>query len=166
MFLLRWYFFGFYVFFFPFIFVIASSKELGNVLIITNSGVCFIITAVVYCRIYFIVKNHSNQIQVQVQVAQNSQMESTARKRKSAVSTFYVYLVFLVCCLPEYCVTVALLIFPPGTALTGLFLYSTTLVFLNSSLNPVIYGWKMRHIRLAMIDVLRNLFPKQNTSNS
>ena len=135
-------------------------------LIITISGVCFIITAVVYCKIYFIVKHHSNQIQAQVQVAQNSQMESTARKRKSAVSTFYVYLVFLVCCLPEYCVTVALLIFPPGTALSGLLLYSTTLVFLNSSLNPVIYGWKMRHILHAMIDVLRNLFPKQNSSNS
>ena len=99
---------------FPFIFLIARSKELGNVLIITISDFCFIITAVVYCRIYFIVKHHSNQIQVQVQVAQNSQMESAARKRKSAVSTFYVYLVFLVCCLPEYCVTVALLISPPG----------------------------------------------------
>ena len=150
---------------FPFIFM-ASSKELANVLIITITGFCFIITAVVYCRIYFIVKHHSNQIQVQVQVAQNSQMESVARKRKSAVSTFYVYLVFLVCCLPEYCITVALLISPPGTALSGLLFYSTTLVFLNSSLNPVIYGWKMRHIRHAMIDVLRNLFPKQNTSNS
>ena len=29
----------------------------------------------------------------------------------------------------------------------------------------IIYGWKMRHIRHAMIDVLRKLFAKQNQAN-
>ena len=100
------------------------------------------------------------------QLAQNSQIESVARKRKSAISMFYVYLVFLVCHLPQYCVRVAYLIqSPPSTALRVTDLFSTTLVFLNSSLNPVIYGWKMRHIRHAMIDVLRNIFPRQNQAN-
>jgi len=99
----------------------------------------------------------------QVQVAQNVQnSESAARQRKSAVSTFYVFLVFLVCNLPEYCVAIARLIFVrPSTALIGLGASSVTLVFLNSSLNPVIYCWKMRHIRHAMIDVLR----KPNQAN-
>ena len=130
-------------------------------------GFCFIITGITFSRIYFTARHHENQIQVlQRQVAQNSQIESAARKRKSAISMFYVYLVFLVCHLPAYCATVALLIqSPPSTALDGVYLYSWTLVFLNSSLNPVIYGWKMRHIRHAMIDVLRNLFPRQNQAN-
>ena len=92
-------------------------------------------------------------------VAQKSQMESAARQRKSAVSTFYVFLVFLVCNLPEYCVAVARLISH------GLYFYSVTLVFLNSSLNPVIYCWKMKHIRHAMIDVLRNIFPRQTQAD-
>ena len=61
---------------------------------------------------------------------------------------FYVYLVFLVSYMPHYCVIVAYLMqSSPSTALRGVYLYSRTLVFLNSSLNPVIYGWKMRHIR-------------------
>ena len=132
-------------------------------------GFCFIITGITHSRIYFTARHHANQLQVlQMQVAQNSQIESAARKRKSAISMFYVYLVFLVCYLPEYCATctVALLIqSPPSTALDGVYRYSLTLVFLNSSLNPVIYGWKMRHIRHAMIDVLRNLFPRQNQAN-
>ena len=82
----------------------------------------YIITGAVYCKIYFSVQRHAKQIQAQqIQVAQNSQMESAARQRKSAVSTFYVYLVFLVCCLPKYCVLVALLISGPGTALNGVF---------------------------------------------
>ena len=108
-------------------------------------------------------------MQVQhVQVAQNVQnSESAARQRKSAVSTFYVFLVFLVCYLPGYCVAIADLIFVRprsdicAIALTGLWAYSVTLAFLNSSLNPVIYCWKMRHIRHAMIDVLR----KPNQAN-
>ena len=82
-------------------------------------------------------------------------------EEKSAISMFYVYLVFLVCFLPQYYVGVTYLIqSPPSTALRVTALFSKTLVFLNSSLNPVIYGWKMRHIRHAMIDVLRNIFPK------
>jgi len=131
-------------------------------------GLCFMIMAVIYCSIYFTVKHHRNQIQVQhAQVAQNVQnSESAARQRKSAVTTFYVFLVFLVCYLPVYCVAIALLIFvPPSTALIGLWAYSVTLAFLNSPLNPVIYCWKMKHIRHAMTDVVRNIFSKPNQAN-
>ena len=39
---------------------------------------------------------------------------------------------------------------------------SVTLLFLNSSLNPVIYCWKMRQIRSAVMDIVRNIFPTQN----
>ena len=125
-------------------------------------GFCLIITGIIYCRMFFTARHHTNQIQVfQIQVAQNSQVESAVRKRKSAISMFYIYLVFLVSYLPRFCVELAYLIqSSPSTALDGVYLYSLTLVFLNSSLNPVIYGWKMRHIRHAMIDVLRNIFPK------
>jgi len=151
---------------FPFILMVSSNK-LAIMVVVTLSGFCFIITAVVYCSIYFTVKHHRHQIQEQqAQVAQNVQnTESAARQRKSAVNTFYVFLVFLVCNLPGYCVAVAHLISLPSTALTGLYFYSMTLVFLNSSLNPVIYCLKMRHIRHAMIDVLRNIFPRKTPAN-
>ena len=70
---------------------------------------CSIISGIIYSRIYLTARHHANQIQVlQIQVAENSQIESAARKRKSAISMFYVYLVFLVCYLPEYCVRVAM----------------------------------------------------------
>ena len=131
-------------------------------------GFSLIVTGILYSRMFFTARHHANQIQVlQMQVAENSQMECAARNRKSAISMLYVYLVLLVCYLPQYCVGVALVIqqSPPSTALGVADLFSKTLVFLNSSLNPVIYGWKMRHIRHAMIDVLRNIFPRQNQTN-
>ena len=128
-------------------------------------GLCFICTTIIYCKIYFTVRRHTNQIHVlQVQqVAENGEMENVARLRKSALSTFYIYLVFLACCLPEYCRLVTSIFPDPSTSLMGRFyLYSWTLLFLNSSLNPVIYCWKMRHIRYAIMDTLRNAFRSQN----
>ncbi|XP_078347959.1 adenosine receptor A3-like [Oculina patagonica] len=127
---------------------------------------CFICTTIVYCRIYFTVRRHTNQmraLQVQ-QVEQVEQLANAMRQRKSAVSTFYLYLVFLICYLPNYCILVASIFPAPKPALNemSMWLYSMTLVLVNSSLNPVIYCWKMRHIRHALMDILGNMFPSQN----
>ena len=142
-----------------------GSPEIANVVILITLGLSFICTTIVYCRIYLVVRRHKNRIHaMQLQAPQNSEMTNDARQRKSAVSAFYVYLVFLVCTLPEYCALVAnRFLDAPSTALEGFFLYSGTLIFLNSSLNPVIYCWRMRHVRYAIMDTLRNIIsPSQN----
>ncbi len=146
----------------PLLIFLRTSAETTIVVIIITSGLCIICTAIVYCRIYFVVRRHTNQIQaLQVQVAQNGDMANVMRQRKSAVSTFYVYLVFLVCYLPEYCAGIAYMISGSSIAIKGLFSYFRTLMFLNSSLNPVIYCWKMGHIRHTIMDILRDTFPRQ-----
>ena len=116
-------------------------------------------TTVVYIRIYFAVRRHRNHIQaLQVQqVAENGEIANFASLIKSAVGAFYVYLVFLACYLPIFSCLAALRIFGSNIALQKLLLFSVTLVFLNSSLNPVIYCWKMRHIRHAIMDIPRNI---------
>ena len=123
-------------------------------------GVAFLVlTTMVYIRIYLAVRRHKNQIQVlQVQhVAQNGEMTNFASLIKSAVGIFYVYLVFLACYLP-YLISVAVFkIYGPSIALKKFWLFSLTLVYLNSSLNPVIYCWKVRHIRHAIMDILLNM---------
>ena len=76
---------------------------------------------------------------------------------KSAVSVFYVYVTFVVCYLPYFISVAVFETNGPNVALKRFFLFSVTLIHLNSSLNPVIYCWKMRHIRHAIIDILRNM---------
>ena len=124
-------------------------------------GVCLITTAVFYYKIYLAVRHHTNQIHaVQVQQeAPNGEMANAARLRRSAVGTFYVYLVFLVCYLPDICINVAFVISGPRTTITVLSRYALTLVFLNSSLNPLIYCWKMSQIRHAIMDILPKILP-------
>ena len=63
------------------------------------ASVCYLSTALFYFKIYLAVRHHSNQIHVlQAQLAQNNEGDVTnaARERKTAVGTFYVYLVFLI----------------------------------------------------------------------
>ena len=44
-----------------------------------------------------------------------------------------------------------------STSVSVFVITSSALLFLNSTLNPVIYCWKMRHIRRAFLEILRNI---------
>ena len=136
-------------------------EKMNDIIFITVQVVCYITTGLLYCKIYAAVRRHTNQIQVlQVQqVATNGEMVNNARLRKTAIGTFYVYLVILACYLPAFFIHVNLTICDQSTLLWHLEWYGLTLLFLNSCLNPLIYCWKMRHIRHAVVDVLRNIFP-------
>ena len=124
-----------------------------------------VLSTVFYCKIYLAVRRHKNQIQaMQIQqVKQNAEMViNLTRNRKSALCAFYAYFVFLICYLPVAFTLAAKLTGYLNTALKISTLSSWTLIFLNSSLNPVIYCWKMRHIRRAMMEIVRNPFQSQS----
>ena len=117
------------------------------------------VTTMVYIRLYLAVRRHQNQmhaLHVQLE-AQNGELANFANLVKSAFGTFYVYLLYLVCYLPHFISMVAIVSNSSSIALKKFFLHSLALVFLNSSLNPVIYSWKTRHIRHAIMDILRNM---------
>jgi len=118
-----------------------------------------VLTAVAYIGIYLAVRRHKNQIQaLQVhQVAENGEIANFISLVNSAVGVFYVYFVFLICYLPYFISLVALNINGPSITLKRFLLYSWMVMFLNSSFNPLIYCWKMRHIRHAIMDILRNI---------
>ena len=107
--------------------------------------VCLIVVVTVYWRIYIVFKRHKNQIQsFQIQEVrqgvQNGDLSSFSKVRKSAHGTFYVCIVFLICFLPSYILSFLILSRPLNIiSLYKAQLYTTTLFFLNSSLNPVMY---------------------------
>ena len=69
----------------------------------------------------------------------------------------YNYLVFLVCYLPYVIILVSIETNGPSIVFQKIYLFSITLTYLNSSFNPVIYCWKIRRIRHAVINILRNM---------
>ena len=118
----------------------------------------------VYTRIYLTVRRHKNQIHsMQVQeVAHSDEIKHFIVLIKSTASIFYVYLLLLICYLPFLICTAVIRIYGSSIALKQFLLYSSTLIFLNSSLNPVIYCWKMRHVRHAIVNILRKMFRTSN----
>ena len=133
-----------------------STRDLINSVI---GAFSFIITFVVYIRLYLTVRRHKNQIHsMQIRdETQSEELKSFIVLIKSTVGIFYVYLVFLICYLPFFICMAVIRIYGSSTALKQFFFYSLTLMYLNSSLNPVIYCWKMRHVRHAIIDILRKM---------
>ncbi|XP_020621157.1 adenosine receptor A2a-like [Orbicella faveolata] len=118
-----------------------------------------VLTTMIYIRIYLAARRHKNQIQVlQVQqVTQANEIANFASLMKSAIGIFYVYVVFLICYLPYVIGLAVFEIVGSNITLKKLYFSFSTIVFLNSSLNPVIYCWKMRNIRQAVINILRNM---------
>ena len=133
-------------------------KNIMYVSFVIIDAACIITATSLSVILYLTLRRHINQTQVP-QVAQNDQGESFQRKRKSAMASLYVYLVFIVCYLPDDCVLIIIANnSEPRIDVNLLQFYTLTLVFLNSTLNPLIYCWKMKRIQHTIVGTLRNLF--------
>ena len=113
--------------------------------------------SVAYIRIYKVVKYHRNQIHSQLQVP-NTQATNLVREKKSALNAVYVYVVFLACYLPLLCCYIGLLSNRFRMSFLAAEIASVFLVFLNSSLNPVLYCWRYREIRKNVKNVVKKIF--------
>ena len=112
---------------------------------------CLLVTTAIYCKICFITRRHKRQIQqlreLEAQARQNSEMRNLATIMKTAVGVLYVYFAFLVWYFPRFILLDARIIIGPNIVRTSFSLYRHTLMFFNSTLNLVIYCWRMRQTR-------------------
>ena len=136
-----------------------------KLVIIITRGTCFVVSGILNCYIYGIVRRHANQIQ-SIQVHGNAQdnppdVANSRRMRKSMFTTVYVYLLFLLCYLPNISV-LWFISSSPSLITKVVHSYTFTLFLLNSSLNPLIYCWKMRDIRQTIRNMMQNAFAAPN----
>ena len=132
-------------------------KNIMYVVFIVIFSACIINVTSLNVKLYLTLRRHINQNQVP-QVVQTGQRESVQRKRKSAMASLFVYLVFIVCYLPHICsLFITTAISEPRIHVQHLQFYTITLPFLNSTLNPLIYCWKMKQIRNTIMNKLRVL---------
>ena len=131
------------------------------ILFITIQFICLIMSGLFYFKICVALRQHAAQVQnVPVECGERIEAVNAARERKAAFGVFYVYLTFVACYLPQISFNIAAKIIDierPNLEYK-VNLHATNLLVLNSSLSPLIYCWKMRRIRQAMIDVLRKPF--------
>ena len=111
-----------------------------------------------YARIYLVLRNH-----VQAQVIPQDQSSgisplNLSRYKKTVSTALWVFAALMICYLPFGLVLIARTIVPETTgSVVVIKIFAITLVYLNSSLNPLLYCWKIRDVRHAVKEILRNL---------
>ena len=140
-------------------------KNIMYVIFVVFMSACIVTATSLSVKLYLTLRRHINQIQVP-QVAQTGQGEIVQGKRKSAMASLFVYLVFIVCYLPNICTLLIIAaVSEPRIDVQHLWFYTITLSFLNSTLNPLIYCWKMKQIRTTIMSKLRDVFSSHTQRN-
>ena len=121
---------------------------------------CLLTTIFAYTKILFSLCHIQNRVD-QGQPSQAIPALNVARYRKAVYSTLWVQITLVACYLP-YVIVVALQPqikkrIPISTYIAEEF--TVTLVYLNSSLNPLLYCWKIREVRQAVKETVRQVFP-------
>ena len=124
------------------------------IILVAVEIVCYLTTALFCFKIYVAVRNQIHVLQEQLPQNNRTDMGNVERERKAAVGTFYAYVVFLICYLPLTCHCIVHGSTGPSTVLWCLKPYGNTLVFLNSSLHPLIYTWKMTYVRHVITQII------------
>jgi len=127
-------------------------------------AMCFIVSTFCYIRIYQILRHHLAEIATQQRVVQsfNDRNHNTHIERfeKSVLSTFVFYIALLICYFPMYIFLT--LRGPLSMDWHQEWNFSATLVFSNSAINPFLYRWRLRELRLAVDRTARLMLCKRN----
>ena len=121
-------------------------------------GVCLTISTFCYIKIYQIVQRHRLQIRSQEQATESHIIQNCTEKmrlKQSALNTFVLYIFLVVCYFPAY---IFLFLFGISYSTWKMeWTISSSVVFMNSSLNPVLFCWRIRQLRIAAVKTARDM---------
>ena len=129
---------------------------------------CLLVCTVCFIKIYRIGRQHQLQIHIQQQAVENlndneGNNQHMLRSAKSAKSIFIYYVVMIVCYTPLFSVFVISSIFrldeiPP-------WIFHVTIAFMNSSINPFLYCWRLSDLRTAVVKTAKLMSCKEAEGN-
>ena len=120
---------------------------------------CIITSIASYTKIFLTLRHHKTRVRNHTQRQPNQATPfNVTRYRKAVYSALWLQLALALCYLP-YGISVAFSTNRDMSASAFLARQCTvTLVFLNSSLNPILYCWKIGEVRQAVKDIIRQVF--------
>ena len=144
--------------------IVAATMYIVNTLVTSWRAnmvtfLCLVTSIFSYTKIFLTLRYNSIQPQEQISQAQSTQATplNMARYRKAASSALWVQVTLVVCYLPYF---VAVVLTPHGELPFPTYLarqFGVTILFLNSSLNPLLYCWKIKEVRQAVKETLRQV---------
>ena len=118
-------------------------------------SLCVVISSLCYTKIFVVLRRRKIRLEDSAFQGPTEVIKvplNLARYRKAVYSALWVQVTLVVCYLPFGIATTI-----PEISLS-VYLMTLTLLLLNSSLNPLIYCWKIREVRQAVKDTIRQLF--------
>ena len=122
-------------------------------------SLCLVTSIFSYTKIFLTLRHHQTQVEDHVQQQGQTNQLNIARYRKAVSTALWLQLTLVACYLPEG-ILIALVTDLGTTPSSSVFLayqYTATLVFLNSSLNPILYCWKIEEVKQALKDTIRQV---------
>ena len=127
------------------------SEHAFHIMVAFVTGFCLVISTFCYIRIYGIVRQHHSQLLAQRKAVDGSDTKSNmhmVRLIQSAINTLLFYIVLVICYFPMDILSIL-----HGTSQgwkTELD-FAYTVVFMNSSINPFLFCWRLQEVRAAVI---------------
>ncbi|XP_078374954.1 adenosine receptor A3-like [Oculina patagonica] len=119
-------------------------------------SLCLVTSIFSFTKIFLKLRHLQSQVQGMQQPNQTYQL-NIARYRKAVSSALWLQLTLVACYLPNGIAATLVAVDGLSSTLYLAWGFTVTLIFLNSSLNPILYCWKIDEVRQAVKDTMRQV---------
>ena len=118
-----------------------------------------VISTYSYARIFYTIRRQQTQLQDNLANQRGSMISpNMARYKKTVINALWVHLNLATCYLPFAVVMTVSAVQGLSPSLFLAEFVAVNFIYLNSSLNPVLYCWKIKEVRQAVKETLRQFW--------
>ena len=147
------------VFFACYMYILYYTSEISSpflVIFVFGAAFYFSITVLAYYKVYRIIRHHQSQVQT------NENAIDIEKYKKSVFTVLYILVVFLLSCVPSVCCIAVVSVVDLGSELSLAAVDACTVItFSSSSVNPLLYCWRIKEMRHSVKAIVRKLCCKK-----
>lgn len=143
------------------------NHNVYNVLANAIVALFLFLTTISYLKIYLTLRRQDGRFHVVTPLELSSRSCPQSRKKynfnltrykQTVYNMLYVYIAFILCYLPLFCILIVIHVRGVNRTIKIIRFICATLIFVNSSLNPLLYCWKIREIRQVVLTAIVKVF--------
>ena len=147
--------------------VLYKFKIVTDVATISFLLFCLTVTSVAYYNVFRIIRRHQHQVMQMSTLSQNHTVQPAvhfAKYKKSVFTILHIVAIFYAGYLPFAIATLLTIVYRDNEWNILFVNISVVLVFLSSSLNPLLYLWRMKDIRKKVAQLVKGVLCKHNAN--
>ena len=139
------------------------SKDIDNLLngaFLTAAAICILVMAVSYYKVFRIIRHHQKGVQA------NHSSINISKYKKSIFTVLYILALFVISYLPYLGNALTFYVLQEfGDMFLACVKFTSIIIYVSSLLNPLLYCWRIKEIKMGVKSLVRKLFCKQAAKN-